>query len=176
MPGRPRRCRGSPEGLPCVFRRAVAFWYLRYVAEHIVLKVRRLHAEAQVPARATEGSSGLDLYACLPEGEIVLGPDPVRVPTGIAIEFPGGYDAQVRPRSGLSLKGVGVAFGTIDSDYRGEVLVTMWAFGSRQEHTVRHGERIAQLVITPLAQLPVIEVEELGPSARGEGGHGSTGS
>jgi dUTP pyrophosphatase len=82
----------------------------------------------------------------------------------------------VRPRSGLSLKGVGVAFGTIDSDYRGEVLVTMWAFGSQPAHTVRHGERIAQLVITPLAQLPAIEVEELGSSARGKGGHGSTGS
>ena len=129
-----------------------------------------------MPARATDGASGLDLCACLPDGELVLGPDPVRVPTGVAIEFPHGYDVQVRPRSGLSLKGVGVSFGTIDSDYRGEVLVTMWVFGSRREYTVRNGDRIAQLVIAQLADLPVVEVDDLAASARGAGGHGSTGS
>ena len=140
------------------------------------LKVQRLHAGAQTPSRATEGASGLDLYACLPDGEVTLGRDPVRVPTGVAIEFPPGYDVQVRPRSGLSLKGVGVAFGTVDSDYRGEVLVTMWTFGSRAEHVVRHGDRIAQLVIGRLAELAVEEVEELTPSARGAASHGSTGA
>ncbi len=139
------------------------------------LKVQRLHANARLPERATAGASGLDLYACLPDGDLVLGPDPVRVPTGIALEFPAGYDAQVRPRSGLSLQGLGVAFGTIDSDYRGEVLVTMWVFGSRTEHRVRHGDRIAQLVVAKLAELPVVEVEALTPSARGASGHGSTG-
>jgi len=82
----------------------------------------------------------------------------------------------VRPRSGLSLKGVGVSFGTIDSDYRGEVLVTMWVFGSRREHVVRDGDRIAQLVVARLADLPLVEVGELTPSMRGAGGHGSTGS
>lgn len=142
----------------------------------LALKVKRLHPQAQLPTRATPGAAGLDLYACLPDGDLLLGPDPVRVPTGIALEVPPGYDAQVRPRSGLSLQGVGVAFGTIDSDYRGEVLVTMWVFGSRGEHRLRHGDRIAQLVVTPLAELPVVEVEELTPSARGAGGHGSTGS
>ena len=140
------------------------------------LKVQRLHPEARLPARATEGASGLDLCACLPDGDLLLGPDPVRVPTGVALEIPPGYDAQVRPRSGLSLQGVGVSFGTIDSDYRGEVLVTMWVFGSRREHRVRHGDRIAQLVVASLAELPVIEVEALTPSARGAGGHGSTGT
>ena len=140
------------------------------------LKVQRLHPQARLPARATPGASGLDLYACLPEGEVVLGPDPVRVPTGIAIEFPPGYDVQVRPRSGLALQAVGVAFGTIDSDYRGEVLVTMWAFGSRAEHRVRDGDRIAQLVVTQLAQPEVIEVEALTSTARGASGHGSTGA
>jgi dUTP pyrophosphatase len=142
----------------------------------LALKVRKLHPDAQLPARATEGASGLDIYACLPDGELLLGPDPVRVGTGIAIEFPRGYDVQVRPRSGLSLKGVGCSFGTIDSDYRGEVLVTLWAFGSRAEYRVQHGERIAQLVVTPLADLPVVEVEQLSPSERGSGGHGSTGA
>jgi len=107
---------------------------------------------------------------------VTLTPDPVRVPTGVALEIPPGYDVQVRPRSGLSLKGVGVSLGTIDSDYRGEVLVTMWVFGSRAEHRVAHGDRIAQLVVSRLAELPVVEVEALTPSARGASGHGSTGS
>ncbi len=141
-----------------------------------VLRIQRLHPDARLPAKATGGASGFDLYACLPEGDLVLGLDPVRVPTGVAIEFPAGYDAQVRPRSGLSLQGAGVSFGTIDSDYRGEVLVTMWVFGSRTEHTVRHGDRIAQLVLAKLAELAVVEVEALTPSARGAAGHGSTGT
>jgi dUTP pyrophosphatase len=115
------------------------------------------------------------VYAYLPEGGLVLGPDPVRVATGIALEIPHGYDAQVRPRSGLSLKGVGVALGTIDSDYRGEVLVTMWAFGSKQEHALEHGDRIAQLVIATLASFALEVVDELSVSTRGIGGHGSTG-
>lgn len=140
------------------------------------LKVQRLHPEARLPARATEGASGLDLCACLPDGDLVLGPDPVRVPTGVAIEFPAGYDAQVRPRSGLSLQGVGVSFGTIDSDYRGEVLVTVHLLGAIASYTVRHGDRIAQLVVASLAELPVVEVAALTPSARGAGGHGSTGT
>ncbi|MEX0785464.1 MAG: dUTP diphosphatase [Dehalococcoidia bacterium] len=144
--------------------------------QSLTLKVQRLHPDAQLPLRATDGASGLDLHACLPDGDVTLGVDPMRVPTGIAIEFPPGYDAQVRPRSGLSLKGVGVSLGTIDSDYRGEVLVTMWVFGSRAEHVVRHGDRIAQLVVAPLAQLPVVEVEALTPSERGVAGHGSTGA
>ena len=152
------------------------FCYLPIVSEAPVLKVRRLHPDARLPIRATAGASGLDLHACLPDGDLALGPDPARVSTGIALEIPPGYDVQVRPRSGLSLKGVGVAFGTIDSDYRGEVLVTMWVFGSRGEHTVRHGDRIAQLVLSRLAELPIVEVDELAPSARGAGGHGSTGS
>jgi dUTP pyrophosphatase len=139
------------------------------------LRIKRLHADALMPAHATPGASGLDLHAYLPEGELVLGPDPVRVATGVAIEFPQGYDVQVRPRSGLSLKGVGCAFGTIDSDYRGEVLVTLWTFGSTKEHVLHHGDRIAQLVVSALAELPVIEVDELSASDRGAGGHGSTG-
>ena len=145
------------------------------VAEPITLKVKRLQPEALLPMRATQGASGLDLHACLPDGDVVLGPDPQRVSTGVAIEFPPGFDAQIRPRSGLSLKGVGVAFGTIDSDYRGELLVTMWVFGSKTEHTVSHGDRIAQLVIAPLADAAVVEVDDLSESERGEGGHGSTG-
>jgi len=131
--------------------------------------------DAQLPARATPGASGLDVYAYLPGGDVALGPEPQRVPTGVAIEFPEGYDAQVRPRSGLSLKGIGVALGTIDSDYRGEVLVTMWTFGPTSDHVLRHGDRIAQLVISKLAEMPLVEVAELSESDRASGGHGSTG-
>ena len=68
------------------------------MSDPVVLNVLRLHPDARLPAKATEGASGLDLYACLPDGDLLLGPDPVRVPTGVAIEFPAGYDAQVRPR------------------------------------------------------------------------------
>jgi len=141
-----------------------------------ILRVKRLRAKARLPRRATPGSSGLDLFACLEgPGRLTLGRDPVLVPTGIAVEIPAGYEGQVRPRSGLSAQGVGVAFGTIDSDYRGEILVTMFVFGSRDSYTLRDGDRIAQLVIAPVAILPLEEVEELSPTERGAGGHGSTG-
>jgi len=141
-----------------------------------VLKAKRLRPGARLPERATEGSSGLDLFACIEEpGHVVLGRQPVRVGTGIAIESPRGFDVQVRPRSGLSAKGVGVTLGTIDSDYRGEVLVTMYLFGEHEEYRVNHGDRIAQLVIGRLADLPLTEVSDLSATARGSGGHGSTG-
>jgi dUTP pyrophosphatase len=140
------------------------------------LKVQRLRPGARLPQRATPGSTGLDLFACLEErGAIELGRDPVPVPTGIAIEVPAGYDAQVRPRSSLSAKGVGVTFGTIDSDYRGEVLVTMYLLGAIDAYTIRHDDRIAQLVISRWADLPVVEAEALSETERGPGGHGSTG-
>jgi len=144
--------------------------------EEPALRVQLLRPGARLPRRATLGATGLDLFACIeaPDG-IKLGRDPVRVPTGIAIEAPPGHDAQVRPRSGLSAQGVGVTFGTIDSDYRGEVLVTMYLFGSREAYTVRHGDRIAQLVIGRVADLPVVETQVLSPTERGPGGHGSTG-
>jgi len=139
-----------------------------------VLKVKRLRPKARLPQRSTEGSSGLDLHACL-DATLLLGRDPVRVPTGISLEIPPGYDTQVRPRSGLSLQGVGVTFGTIDSDYRGEIFVTMYVFGTRTQFRVHDGDRIAQLVVSRLAELPVVEVAELSDTARGERGHGSTG-
>ncbi|MGD0116264.1 MAG: dUTP diphosphatase [Dehalococcoidia bacterium] len=144
--------------------------------ESNVLKVKRLRPDARFPERATEGASGLDLFACIDgEGPLVIGRQPVRVGTGIAIEFPRGFDVQVRPRSGLAARGVGVTLGTIDSDYRGEVLVTMYVFGDRESHEIRSGDRIAQLVVTRLGELPVVEAQELTETARGTGGHGSTG-
>ena len=138
------------------------------------LRIRKLRAESRIPQRATEDATGFDLYACL-DAPLLLARTPQMVPTGVAIEFPRGYDAQVRPRSGLSLKGVGVAFGTVDADYRGELFVTMWTFGAADSYELHDGDRIAQLVFAALAPVAVTEVTELSSSARGEGGHGSTG-
>lgn len=140
------------------------------------VKLRRLRPEAVLPRQATPGASGFDLYACLPEGgSIELGRDPVRVPTGVAMEAPFGVDVQIRPRSGLSARGVGVTLGTIDADYRGELLVTMYLFGSAATFQINDGERIAQLVFGVLAPVQMIEVQALSDTERGEGGHGSTG-
>ena len=141
-----------------------------------MLKVKRLRPGARLPERATEGASGLDIFACLAAGDhVTLSRKPQRVGTGIAIEFPWGYDVQVRPRSGLAAKGVGVTLGTIDCDYRGEVLVTMYLFGELAEYRINDGDRIAQLVVTRLGDLAVAEAEELTDTVRGVGGHGSTG-
>jgi dUTP pyrophosphatase len=140
----------------------------------IDVRVQKLRPGARMPARATANATGFDLYACI-DGTLTLGRHPQLVTTGIALEAPPGADAQVRPRSGLSLKGVGVAFGTIDPDYRGELLVTMWTFGHLEAYTLRDGDRIAQLVIAQAVPARLIEVTALAPSSRGEGGHGSTG-
>ena len=138
------------------------------------LKVRLLRPGARLPTRATPGASGLDLYACLDAG-FDLGPDVTLVPTGIAVEVPRGYEVQVRPRSGLARRGVGVVLGTVDSDYRGEVFVNMHTIGTLQSYRIQDGDRIAQLVVARVELLPVVEVEELTDSERGDGGYGSTG-
>ena len=110
------------------------------------LLIRKLRPEARLPARATEGATGFDLLR-VPRRAAAARRGAAMVPTGVAIEFPRGFDAQVRPRSGLSAKGVGVAFGTVDADYRGELLVTMWTFGDTETYELRHHDRIAQLVV-----------------------------
>ncbi len=139
-------------------------------------KVKLLRLGARMPLRATPGSSGFDLYACIEgEGFVDLGPDVTLVPTGIAIEAQSGYDVQVRSRSGLGRLGVNVIYGTIDADYRGEILVSMYTFGSRQSYRVKDGDRVAQLVIGALANVELVESVELSASARESGGHGSTG-
>ena len=142
------------------------------------LPIRRLHPEARIPSYQSEGAAGLDLSACLPGGPITLQPGEIRaIPTGLAMAIPQGYEGQVRPRSGLSTKH-GMTCpnspGTIDSDYRGELLVPMINLG-REAFTVTHGLRIAQLVIAPVAHARLIEVQSLDDTARGEGGFGSTG-
>ena len=140
------------------------------------VRLLRLRPEALLPVRATTAASGFDLYACLPPpGYLDLSPDPTPVPTGIALETPFGIDVQIRPRSGLSARGVAVTLGTIDADYRGELLVTMYLVGSRTAHRIAHGDRIAQLVFALLAPVELVESGSLSETERGQGGHGSTG-
>ena len=146
-----------------------------------VIPIARLpHAEDMpLPAYETEGAAGLDLRAALADGEtLLLRPGArTRVPTGFCIAVPRGYEAQARPRSGLAFKN-GVTClnspGTIDSDYRGEVMVILINHGEEDFH-IRRGDRIAQLVIAPVAQAAFEEVASLDETARGASGFGSTG-
>ena len=139
-----------------------------------ILRVKLLRPGARLPDRATPGASGYDLYACL-DGPLEVGQEPVRVPAGVAIEAAGRLDDQIRPRSGLSAKGVMVTLGTIDADYRGELLVTMYVLPYRGAHIVQPGDRIAQLVLGRLQPVSVEQADDLSATARDSGGHGSTG-
>jgi dUTP pyrophosphatase len=132
-----------------------------------------------LPEYQTAHAAGMDLRAALGEGETMSLPAGERalIPTGLIMELPAGFEAQVRPRSGLALKhGVTVlnSPGTIDADYRGEVKVLLINHG-QDAYTIERGERIAQMVIQPVAQATLEVVAELNDSARGSGGFGSTG-
>lgn len=132
-----------------------------------------------LPAYQTAHAAGLDLVAAVAEdAPVVLEPGRyAMVPTGLSIALPEGFEAQVRPRSGLAAKhGVTVlnAPGTIDADYRGEVAVLLINHGSAP-FTIRRAERIAQMVIAPVAQAELVSVAALSPTSRGAGGFGSTG-
>lgn len=146
----------------------------------VAVKIVRLeHAgDFDLPAYATKGSAGMDLRAAV-EADLVIAPGArALVPTGIAIALPPGYEAQVRPRSGLALEhGITLlnAPGTIDSDYRGEIKAILANLGS-ETFTLRRGERIAQLVLAPIARAIWSLEESLPQSGRGEGGFGSTGT
>jgi dUTP pyrophosphatase len=132
-----------------------------------------------LPAYETAGAAGMDLRAAAPEHEpIVLAPGArAAIPTGFAFALPVGYEAQVRPRSGLALKnGISQpnAPGTIDCDYRGEVKVILINHG-QEDFVIRRGDRIAQLVIAPVTRAAWVEVDSLDETVRGAGGFGSTG-
>lgn len=151
-------------------------------APPVAVRLLRLpHAAGlDAPAYATEGAAGLDLRAALAEGEpLVLEPGArALVPTGFALGLPEGYEAQVRPRSGLALKhGVTVlnSPGTIDADYRGEVQVLLVNLG-QDPFTVERGMRIAQLVLAPVTRATFVATADLDATERAEGGFGSTGS
>jgi dUTP pyrophosphatase len=140
------------------------------------VKFKKLSATAVVPAYATAQAAGLDL--CSDEDGVTIAPGEHRlVATNLAMMLPAGFEGQVRPRSGLALKsGITVANspGTIDADYRGPVGVILHNFG-QTPFKIARGDRIAQLVIAPVAAAEVVEVAEIDDTARGAGGFGSTG-
>lgn len=132
---------------------------------------------AVLPSYQTKGAAGADICACI-ESDVVIGVgERVMVPTGLFFEIPQGYEVQVRPRSGLAVKN-GVTClntpGTIDSDYRGEVKVILINLGQKP-FTVKNGDRIAQIVVSPVEQASFCKVNVLSSTERGEGGFGSTG-
>lgn len=142
------------------------------------LLIKKVRPKASLPSRGTGGSAGLDLCACIDEAVTIAPGERLKIPTGIAIALPGPqYGAFLFARSGLGVKhgiclsnGVGV----IDSDYRGEISVCLRSVG-KEPYTIQPGERIAQMVILPVAVLPVLETDSLEETERGEGGFGSTG-
>lgn len=143
----------------------------------VEIKISRQHPKARLPEYMSAEAAGMDLYACM-ETDIVLAPGKrVLVATGIAIALPAGFEAQIRPRSGLALKH-GVTLlnspGTIDADYRGMVSVIMVNHGDR-DFIVSHGQRIAQMVIAPVSRGRWRLVDELPATIRGAGGFGHTG-
>ncbi len=143
-----------------------------------IFKVRRLRESAKLPFRATEGSAGMDLYACI-DSPVTLGAgEKAVIPTGIAIELPSAeLAAFVFARSGLAIKhGIGLlnGVGVIDSDYRGEICVGV-INQLAEPYTIAPDERIAQLVIMPVSLINPVEAQSLDATARGEGGFGSTG-
>ena len=143
----------------------------------MIVRFKRLRAAAVLPRYMTAGAAGMDLSSAA-DGPVTLEPGArVGVPTGWAIELPHGSEGQVRPRSGLAAKhGVTIvnAPGTIDSDYRGELVVLLVNLG-REAHVIKPGDRIAQLVVAPVVQVGIEETEALSDTTRGAGGFGHTG-
>ena len=130
-----------------------------------------------LPTRATPLSAGMDLHANVHENTIIMPGERKMIPTGIKIALPSGYEAQIRPRSGLALKyGLGMinAPGTIDADYRGEINVILCNWGT-EPFTIQRGDRIAQMVICPVVIIDFCEVDILPDSVRGSGGFGHSG-
>jgi len=153
----------------------VVFRYHGPVAPRVQFK--KLRPDAVVPRYMTAQAAGLDLSAALDEPVEIAPGRRAALPTGLAIKLPVGYEAQVRPRSGLSSKyGVTMinAPGTIDSEYRGDVHVPLINHG-KQPFTIERGMRIAQMLILPVPKVTVIEVESLDETSRGHGGFGHTG-
>ncbi|MCL2421960.1 MAG: dUTP diphosphatase [Defluviitaleaceae bacterium] len=130
-----------------------------------------------LPARGTPSSSGLDLHANVHEDIVIKPGERVLIPVGISIAIPHGYEAQVRPRSGLAIRhGIGMinAPATIDADYRGEIKAILINFGA-EPFVVSRGDRIAQMVICPVTMIQLTEADNLPESIRGDGGFGHTG-
>lgn len=143
------------------------------------LTFNKVDEHAIVPTRGTSQSAGLDLYAHIAEGEITIAPgETEKIGTGIKCAIPEGYFGAIYARSGLATKkGLRPAncVGVADSDYRGEIIVALHN-DSHGYRTIKHGDRIAQLIIQPYLEVEMVEVEDLGDTERGSGGFGSTGN
>jgi dUTP pyrophosphatase len=140
--------------------------------------LKRLHSfDLPLPRYMTPGSSGVDLYAANQQDLLIAAGAVVLVPTGIAVAIPEGFEAQIRPRSGLALNH-GLTLlntpGTIDADYRGEIKVIVINLGDK-EYILKKGERIAQMIFSRVERVELMEVENLDDTARGSGGFGHTG-
>lgn len=149
------------------------------MAKELVIQVKRIRPSSTVllPVYMTPHSAGMDLYADLSEERQLSPGQRALIPTGLAIALPDGYEAQIRPRSGLALKhGITLVNspGTVDADYRGEIGVIVINHGD-ESFTIRPGERIAQMVIAKFARVEWQEVQELTDTSRGGGGFGHTG-
>lgn len=144
---------------------------------NVYIKKLEQAQDLPLPRFMTSGAAGMDLYANVTEN-VVIAPGRIKlVPTGISIAVPEGYEAQIRPRSGLAIKhGISLVNtpGTIDSDYRGEINLIMINF-SDKSFVIKRGDRIAQMVINKIEIPNIIEVQELDETNRGSGGFGSTG-
>ncbi|WP_103665765.1 dUTP diphosphatase [Gracilimonas amylolytica] len=143
----------------------------------VLIKKLEHGQDLPLPNYETIASAGMDIRAAL-EAPIILKPGERKlIPTGLQMALPEGFEAQIRPRSGLAIRN-GITMlnspGTIDADYRGEVKVIAINH-SEEEFEINHGDRIAQMVIAPVTQFPVVEVDELDETDRGDGGFGSTG-
>ncbi len=144
----------------------------------LTIRIARVNqTDLPLPSYATGDSSGMDLCAAIAETRTLSPGETALIPTGFSVEIPRGYEGQIRPRSGLAIRNsVGIinSPGTIDADYRGEVQVILTNFG-REDFTLRRGDRIAQLVIAPVARALWKESTGLGDTVRGSGGFGHTG-
>ena len=143
----------------------------------VPLRIKRLSPHAVLPRYQSEHAAGMDLHAAVAESITIEPGEIVMVPCGLAMAVPVGYEAQIRPRSGLASRhGISIANapGTIDSDYRGELMVSLINHG-RSSFTVEPKMRIAQLIVAPVVHCVVEEAEELDETIRGAGGFGSTG-
>lgn len=141
----------------------------------MIIKVKKVSPIAKIPERQTEMASGFDLSNVFWDDKVIEPGARLKVPTGLCFEIPEGYEGQVRPRSGLSAKfGIVAAFGTIDSDYRGEVAVTLYN-NSFNKFKLEPGTRVAQIVFCPVIYPTLEEVNEIGETNRGDRGFGSTG-
>lgn len=142
------------------------------------VEIKKLEGnDLELPSYETHKSAGMDLRACITESITLKPGERTLIKTGLSIALPENYEAQVRPRSGLALKnGISVLNtpGTIDADYRGEIGVILINFGE-ENFTIDRGMRIAQMVISPIVQAELIQVDELDETKRGKGGFGSTG-